>query len=45
LRKRDGGWITFAVIVNGGSTQTRHVPLYAALEAIRGDIEQLLARY
>ena len=45
LRKRDGGWITFAVIVNGGSTQTRHVPLYAALEAIRSDIEQLLTRY
>jgi serine-type D-Ala-D-Ala carboxypeptidase/endopeptidase (penicillin-binding protein 4) len=45
LRKRDGGWITFAVIVNGGNTQTRHVPLYAALEAIRSDVEQLLARY
>jgi len=45
LRKRDGGWITFAVIVNGGATQNRHVPLYKALEAIRTDIEQLLLRY
>ena len=45
LRKKDGGWITFAVIVNGGVTQTKHVPLYKALEAIRTDIEQLLVRY
>ena len=45
LRKKDGGWITFAVIVNGGVTQNRHVPLYKALEAIRTDLEQLLARY
>jgi D-alanyl-D-alanine carboxypeptidase/D-alanyl-D-alanine-endopeptidase (penicillin-binding protein 4) len=45
LRKKDGGWITFAVIVNGGVTQNRHVPLYKALEAIRTDIEQLLVRY
>ncbi len=45
LRKKDGGWITFAVIVNGGTTQMKHVPLYKALEAIRTDIEQLLVRY
>ena len=45
IRKKDGGWITFAVIVNGGVTQNRHVPLYKALEAIRTDIEQLLVRY
>ena len=45
LRKKDGGWITFAVIVNGGTTQMKHVPLYKALEAIRADIEQLLVRY
>jgi D-alanyl-D-alanine carboxypeptidase/D-alanyl-D-alanine-endopeptidase (penicillin-binding protein 4) len=45
LRKKDGGWITFAVIVNGGATQNRHVPLYKALEAIRADIEQLLKHY
>ncbi len=45
LRKKDGGWITFAIIVNGGLTKNRHVPLYKALEAIRTDIEQLLVRY
>ncbi len=45
MRKKDGGWITFAIIVNGGVTQNRHVPLYKALEAIRTDIEQLLVRY
>jgi D-alanyl-D-alanine carboxypeptidase/D-alanyl-D-alanine-endopeptidase (penicillin-binding protein 4) len=45
LRKKDGGWITFAVIVNGGATQNRHVPLYKALEAIRTDIEALLKHY
>jgi len=39
------GWITFAIIVNGGATQNRYVPLYKALEAIRADIEQLLKRY
>ncbi len=44
LRKKDGGWITFAIIVNGGVTM-KHVPLYKALEAIRTDIEQLLVRY
>ena len=45
VRKKDGGWIAFAVIVNGGVTQNRHVPLYKALEAIRIDIEALLKRY
>ncbi len=45
IRKKDGGWITFAIIVNGGTTQMKHVPLYKALEAIRADIEQLLVRY
>ena len=45
LRKKNGGWISFAVIVNGGTTQMRRVPLYKALAAIRSDIEQLLTRY
>jgi D-alanyl-D-alanine carboxypeptidase/D-alanyl-D-alanine-endopeptidase (penicillin-binding protein 4) len=45
LRKKDGGWIAFATIVNGGLTQNRHVPLYKALEAIRTDLEQLLTRF
>ena len=45
MRKKDGGWISFAIIVNGGKTQNRHVPLYKALEAIRTDVEALLKRY
>jgi len=45
LRKKDGGWIAFAIIVNGGATRMKHVPLYKAMEAIRSDIEKLLARY
>jgi D-alanyl-D-alanine carboxypeptidase/D-alanyl-D-alanine-endopeptidase (penicillin-binding protein 4) len=44
LRKRSGGWVAFAVIVNGSST-TRHVPLYKSMEAARTDLESLLARY
>lgn len=44
LRKKDGGWIAFATIVNGGPKK-RHVPLYKSMEAARGDIEKLLARY
>jgi D-alanyl-D-alanine carboxypeptidase/D-alanyl-D-alanine-endopeptidase (penicillin-binding protein 4) len=45
IRKNDGGWISFAIIVNGGKTQNRHIPLYKALEAIRTDVEHLLKRY
>jgi serine-type D-Ala-D-Ala carboxypeptidase/endopeptidase (penicillin-binding protein 4) len=44
LRKRDGGWIAFAAIVNGGPTW-KHVPLFQAIEAERTDIESLLKRY
>lgn len=44
LRKKDGGFIAFAVIVNGGQ-KTRHVPLYQSMEAARRDIDELLARY
>lgn len=44
LRKKDGGWIAFATIVNGGP-KVRRVPLYKSMEAARGDIEKLLARY
>jgi serine-type D-Ala-D-Ala carboxypeptidase/endopeptidase (penicillin-binding protein 4) len=44
LRKKNGGWIAFAAIVNGGTT-TRHIPLYKAMEAARTDLESLLARY
>ncbi len=44
LRKRDGGWIAFAAIVNGGPGEP-HVPLEQALTAERADLDELLARY
>ncbi|MHB1540986.1 MAG: D-alanyl-D-alanine carboxypeptidase/D-alanyl-D-alanine endopeptidase [Steroidobacteraceae bacterium] len=44
LRKRDGGWIAFAAIVNGGP-HWRHVPLYQAIGAERAGIEALARRY
>jgi serine-type D-Ala-D-Ala carboxypeptidase/endopeptidase (penicillin-binding protein 4) len=44
LRKRNGGWIAFAAIVNG-SAQRPHVPLHEALQAARTDVEALLSRY
>jgi serine-type D-Ala-D-Ala carboxypeptidase/endopeptidase (penicillin-binding protein 4) len=43
LRKRDGGWMAFAVIVNGA--ERKPVPMSVSLEAIRRDVEALLARY
>ena len=44
LRKQDGGWMSFAILVNGGSGY-KHVPLYKSMEAIRKDIESILARH
>ena len=44
LRKKNGGWMAFAAIVNGGQ-RMRHVPLYKAMEAIRSDVDSLLNRY
>jgi D-alanyl-D-alanine carboxypeptidase/D-alanyl-D-alanine-endopeptidase (penicillin-binding protein 4) len=44
LRKKSGGWVAFAVIVNG-SAAARHIPLYKSMEASRTDLETLLARY
>jgi D-alanyl-D-alanine carboxypeptidase/D-alanyl-D-alanine-endopeptidase (penicillin-binding protein 4) len=44
LRKRNGGWIAFAAIVNGGETRA-HIPLHEALQAARADVEDLLTRY
>lgn len=44
LRKKDGGWMAFAAIVNGGP-RMRHVPLYKSMEAIRADVDSLLNRY
>lgn len=42
LRKKDGGWMSFAILINGGERQ-KHVPLYKSMEAIRKDIEAILA--
>jgi D-alanyl-D-alanine carboxypeptidase/D-alanyl-D-alanine-endopeptidase (penicillin-binding protein 4) len=44
LRKKDGGWMSFAVIVNGGD-RMRRVPLYKSMEAIRKDIEAILSQH
>ena len=44
LRKKDGGWMAFAVIVNG-SPRMPQVPLFRAMAAARGDIEKILERY
>ncbi|MEP7242739.1 MAG: hypothetical protein ABI885_03540, partial [Gammaproteobacteria bacterium] len=44
LRKSDGGWIAFAVIVNGGPGM-KHVPLFRAMAAARTDLESLLAQH
>ena len=44
LRKSDGGWMAFAVIVNGSATWA-HVPLDQAIGAARSDIEAVLARH
>ena len=44
LRKKNGGWIAFAAIVNGGPGLV-HVPLFRAITAARGDVEAILERY
>ena len=44
LRKKDDGWIAFTVIVNGGPAMM-HVPLFRAMGAARGDIEEILERH
>jgi D-alanyl-D-alanine carboxypeptidase/D-alanyl-D-alanine-endopeptidase (penicillin-binding protein 4) len=44
LRRKDGGWMAFAILVNGSDSR-KHVPLYKAMEAIRKDIDALLDRY
>jgi D-alanyl-D-alanine carboxypeptidase/D-alanyl-D-alanine-endopeptidase (penicillin-binding protein 4) len=43
LRKRDGGWIAFTAIVNGGPNRS-HVPLDQAMHAIQSDLEEILSR-
>jgi D-alanyl-D-alanine carboxypeptidase/D-alanyl-D-alanine-endopeptidase (penicillin-binding protein 4) len=42
LRRRDGGWIAFAAIVNG-SPEHRRIPLDVAVRAVQSDLEDLLA--
>jgi serine-type D-Ala-D-Ala carboxypeptidase/endopeptidase (penicillin-binding protein 4) len=44
MRKRDGGWIAFAVIVNG-SPERYHIPLDTALQAAELDLQDILSRY
>ena len=44
LRKKDGGFIAFAAIVNGGGAQP-HVPLARSMQAARTDVEALLGKY
>jgi serine-type D-Ala-D-Ala carboxypeptidase/endopeptidase (penicillin-binding protein 4) len=41
MRKRDNGWIAFAVIVNGGP-RMRQVPISRAMSAARADLEAIL---
>ena len=43
LRKKEGGWMAFAVIVNGADR--KGVPMSVTLEAIRSDIEDMLSKY
>lgn len=43
LRRKDGGWMAFAIIVNG-SERLRRVPMHKAMEAIRSDVEDWLRR-
>lgn len=43
LRKRDGGWIAFAALVNG--KPRRGIPVSDSLAAIRKDVEEILERY
>jgi D-alanyl-D-alanine carboxypeptidase/D-alanyl-D-alanine-endopeptidase (penicillin-binding protein 4) len=43
MRKRDNGWIAFAVIVNGGP-QMAHVPISRAMSAARADLEEILQK-
>ncbi|HKY92933.1 MAG TPA: D-alanyl-D-alanine carboxypeptidase/D-alanyl-D-alanine-endopeptidase [Nevskiaceae bacterium] len=44
LRKKNGGFMAFAILVNG-SQKTKHVPLYKAMEAIRSDVGDVLAKH
>jgi D-alanyl-D-alanine carboxypeptidase/D-alanyl-D-alanine-endopeptidase (penicillin-binding protein 4) len=43
LRKRDSGWVAFAVIVNGGPSRS-HIPIEVAMHAAQLDLEEILVR-
>ncbi len=43
LRKRSGGWIAFAAIVNGSQGHP-HIPLDVSMRAIQSDVGDILAR-
>jgi D-alanyl-D-alanine carboxypeptidase/D-alanyl-D-alanine-endopeptidase (penicillin-binding protein 4) len=43
LRKLDGSWVAFAVIVNGGPSRS-HIPIEVAMHAAQSDLEEILAR-
>jgi D-alanyl-D-alanine carboxypeptidase/D-alanyl-D-alanine-endopeptidase (penicillin-binding protein 4) len=44
LRKKNGGWMAFAIIVNGGD-KLRQIGHERALSAARADLETLLKKY
>lgn len=44
LRKKNGGFMDFAIIVNG-SARRKHIPLYQSLAASRQAIESILAHH
>ena len=44
LRKKNGGWMSFAIIVNG-TQRMPDVPLDRSLRAMRADLEWILAAY
>lgn len=44
LRKKDGGWMAFAVLVNGSTSDRRHNNRNS-MAAIKADIDQLLQKY
>ena len=43
LRKKDGGFVAFAALINGDGARS-HVPLGSSMEAVRADVESLLER-
>lgn len=44
MRRKNGGFIAFALIVNGNEHR-HHIPLYESMAAARTDIQNMLAHY